>query len=224
MTQKSPSGHHRTTLSGYIFATKGCIDNRKKLVKRQYPLHGLGSVTARHPSSRCQPNFAALNRGRHLYSAWQPSPWALAHILVSQCSIARYNVAKLPLKCISEVDFPESSESKKGRRGAGQYRVPLTVICWGRSCAMKSCVKSDQNWNSDCDVLLFISCRPSITADAWSTSAWSALFTVSVLALLCRYKVGRKFRALGNNATFARDILAMVTIPLAVFCYTQSDL
>ena len=25
-----PSGHHRTTLSAYIFATKACIDNRKK--------------------------------------------------------------------------------------------------------------------------------------------------------------------------------------------------
>jgi len=29
---KSPSGHHRTTLSGYIFATKARIDNRKKLL------------------------------------------------------------------------------------------------------------------------------------------------------------------------------------------------
>ena len=28
--QKSPSEHHRTTLSGYIFATKARIDNRKK--------------------------------------------------------------------------------------------------------------------------------------------------------------------------------------------------
>ena len=28
--QKSPSGHHPTTLSGYIFATKACIDNWKK--------------------------------------------------------------------------------------------------------------------------------------------------------------------------------------------------
>ena len=28
--QKSPSGHHRSTLSGYIFATKARIDNRKK--------------------------------------------------------------------------------------------------------------------------------------------------------------------------------------------------
>jgi len=27
-----------------------------------------------------EPNFAALNRGRHLYSAGRPSGWALAHI------------------------------------------------------------------------------------------------------------------------------------------------
>jgi len=30
LTQKIPSAHHRTTLSGYIFATKACIDNLKK--------------------------------------------------------------------------------------------------------------------------------------------------------------------------------------------------
>jgi len=30
LAKKSPSGHHRTTLSGYIFANKACIDNRKK--------------------------------------------------------------------------------------------------------------------------------------------------------------------------------------------------
>jgi len=35
--QKSPSGHHRTNLSGYIFATEARIDNRKKkLVKQRY--------------------------------------------------------------------------------------------------------------------------------------------------------------------------------------------
>jgi len=28
--QKSQSGHHRTTMSGYVFASKACIDNRKK--------------------------------------------------------------------------------------------------------------------------------------------------------------------------------------------------
>ena len=40
----------------------------------------LGSVTAQYSSSAHQPDFAALNRGRHLYSAGRqrPSRWALA--------------------------------------------------------------------------------------------------------------------------------------------------
>jgi len=37
--QKSPSAHHRTNLSDYIFATKAHIDNGKKLVKQQYLPH-----------------------------------------------------------------------------------------------------------------------------------------------------------------------------------------
>jgi len=37
--KKSPSRHHQTTLSGHTFATKACIDNRKKFVKHQYLLH-----------------------------------------------------------------------------------------------------------------------------------------------------------------------------------------
>jgi len=49
--------------------------------KFQRLLH-LGSVTARHSGSGRQPNFAALNRGCHLYSAGWVSRWALAHILV----------------------------------------------------------------------------------------------------------------------------------------------
>jgi len=106
--QKSPSWHHRTTLSGYIFATKARIDKRKKIVKQQYllmssqygelrPTNGwdrlsslghpskfqlvsrLGSVTARHLIVGVS-QTAALNRGRHLYSAGRPSRWALAHI------------------------------------------------------------------------------------------------------------------------------------------------
>jgi len=32
IAKKSPSGHHRTTLSGYVFATKAHIDNRKNLL------------------------------------------------------------------------------------------------------------------------------------------------------------------------------------------------
>jgi len=99
IAKNSPSGHHRTTLSGYIFANKARIDNRKKNVKQrclahmssQYgelqPTSGwdplaslghpsifqrvsrLGSVTARHSSSGRQPEFVALNKGRHLHSA-----------------------------------------------------------------------------------------------------------------------------------------------------------
>jgi len=116
--KNSPSGHHCTTLSGYIFATKACIDNRKKTVKQQYlphmsPQYGelrptsgwdrfvclghpskfqrlsrLGSVTARYSSSGRQPNFAVLNRGRHLYSAGRSSRWASAHILVYRVSLS----------------------------------------------------------------------------------------------------------------------------------------
>jgi len=42
--------------------------------------------------SERQPNFAALNRGRHLYSAGRPSRWALAHILVTLlCSMVTCN-------------------------------------------------------------------------------------------------------------------------------------
>jgi len=32
IAKNSPSGQHRTNLSGYIFATKALIDNRKKLL------------------------------------------------------------------------------------------------------------------------------------------------------------------------------------------------
>jgi len=41
MMQKSPSEHHRTTLSGYIYANKACMmyrQSEKKLVKLQYLL------------------------------------------------------------------------------------------------------------------------------------------------------------------------------------------
>ena len=108
--QKSPSGHHPTTLSGYIFATDACIDNQKKNL-----LSSNISPTCPHNMVNFGPlaaeivslvwgtpgNFngfrilaallhgtlvvdvsqtAALNRERHLYSAGRPSRWALAHI------------------------------------------------------------------------------------------------------------------------------------------------
>jgi len=49
--QKSPSGHHRTNLSGYIFATKARIDNQKKLVKQQYVLHMSAQCGELRPTS-----------------------------------------------------------------------------------------------------------------------------------------------------------------------------
>jgi len=37
--KKSPSRHHRTTLSGYIFETKGTYRQSEKPIKQQYLLH-----------------------------------------------------------------------------------------------------------------------------------------------------------------------------------------
>ena len=107
--KKSPFRHHRTTLSSCIFATNVFIDNRKKPAippphilliwwisahKRLRSVREFGAplqiltgfaswqryCTA--SSSGRQPNFAALNRGRHPCSAGRPSRWAQAHILV----------------------------------------------------------------------------------------------------------------------------------------------
>ena len=78
----------------------------------------LGSVTARHSSSGRQPNFAAMNRGRHLYSAGRPSRWALAH--VSSCcnccvctrhdaSRSRYRLAVTDTRLISSASYAGAS-------------------------------------------------------------------------------------------------------------------
>jgi len=129
MTQESPSVDHRTTFSGCIFATKENLLNSNisstcrhnmvnvgpltaeirwwvwgtpanfKVVSR------LGCVTARHSGSGCQPNFEALNRGRHLYSAGRPSRWALAHILV--CWIFRRSFCRhvLHMQAVRDCQF-----------------------------------------------------------------------------------------------------------------------
>jgi len=108
--QKLPSGHHRTTLTGYIFATKARIDSRKKNLlssnifsRCPHNMVNFGCLVAEIDSLvwGTPANFngfrvlaallhatlvvgvsqtAALNRGRHLYSAGRPSRWALAHI------------------------------------------------------------------------------------------------------------------------------------------------
>ena len=53
--QKSPSGHRRTTLSGYIFTTNARIDNRKKLVKQQY-VHMFPQYGELRPTSGWDPS------------------------------------------------------------------------------------------------------------------------------------------------------------------------
>jgi len=104
IAKMSPSGHHRTILSGYIFTTKACIDNRKKsflssniFLTCPYNMVNFGPLAAEICWRVCgsPANFngfrvlaalmhgflvVALNRGRHLYSAGRPSRWALAHI------------------------------------------------------------------------------------------------------------------------------------------------
>ena len=112
MAKNSPSGHHCTTLSGYIFATKANIDNQKQnlLNSNIFSIcpHNMGNFgplaaeicwrvwgTSAHfhgfsPLGRVTEwhsvvsvsQTAALNRGHHLYSAGRPSRWALVHILV----------------------------------------------------------------------------------------------------------------------------------------------
>ena len=59
---------HMSSQYGELWPTSGwdplaSLGHPRQLVSR------LGSVTARHSSSGRQPNFAALNRGRHLHSA-----------------------------------------------------------------------------------------------------------------------------------------------------------
>jgi len=112
IVKKSPYGHHLSTLSGYIFAIKARIDNRRKLIKQQYLLHifpqygelgplvaEIGLVVWGTPANfngfrilaallygtsvlGVSQTLRALNRGRYLYLAGRPSRWALAHILV----------------------------------------------------------------------------------------------------------------------------------------------
>jgi len=111
IAKNSQSGHHRTAFSGYVFATKACIDNRKKNLLNSnvsptcsHNMVNFGPLAAEicwrvwgtpsnfnrfrvlaallHGARVGVSQFAALNRGRQLHSAGRPSRWALAYILV----------------------------------------------------------------------------------------------------------------------------------------------
>ena len=82
-------GHPSPTWVYYIYIhfwglwpSNGILPAAKFTLLPSLAFSYIGSVTARHSSSRHQPNFATLNRGRHPYSAGRPSRWAFAHILV----------------------------------------------------------------------------------------------------------------------------------------------
>jgi len=57
IAKMSPSGHHRTTLSGYIFATKARIDNWKN------PLSSIISSTCPHNMVNFGPLTAEIGSG-----------------------------------------------------------------------------------------------------------------------------------------------------------------
>ena len=140
--QKSPSGHHRTTLSGYIFATKAHIDNRKNLLSSSmsstcpHNMVNFGLLAAEigwpvsvplqistgfaswqryctASSSGRQPNFAALNRGRHLYSAGRPSRWALAHISSFCVSFSSEQLLLMPSRIFAVIFRKVLSRDKR---------------------------------------------------------------------------------------------------------------
>jgi len=118
MTQKIAISAPSHNLSGWIFATKACIDNRKNLLSSNTSftcprnMVNFGPLTAeiglgvwgtpanvngfRVLAALLHGTLvvgvsqtAALNKGRHLYSARLPSRWALAHILV--CTVLYFS-------------------------------------------------------------------------------------------------------------------------------------
>ena len=88
-----------------------------------------GFITARHSSIGRQPNFAALNRGRHLYSARRPSRWALAHISSSffffsspNLSRRRLDVCHTSTHGVALVRISDAG-LKRAARGSLKYRM-----------------------------------------------------------------------------------------------------
>jgi len=90
-TEANQTFHNVWPLPGlveYIYTLGGCCSVpefyqvQNSLCVLQVLRSPIGSFTARQSSSVCEPIFAALSTGRHLYSAGRPSRWALAHILI----------------------------------------------------------------------------------------------------------------------------------------------
>ena len=105
--------HHMFSQYGELLLTGGW----DRFVSLGHPanfngfLH-LGSITARYLSSGRQPNFAALNRGRHLYSTGRPSRWALAHIVVGEVLLHVWCPSSLSTNSVKALKETQSTDSK----------------------------------------------------------------------------------------------------------------
>ena len=107
IAKKSPSGHHRTNLSGYIFATKAHIGNRKKFISSNISLtcsHNDGElrptsgwdplVSLGHPckfqrvsrlGSVTAPTCRSTEANQTLHGVW-PSPGLVHYIYIFEGS------------------------------------------------------------------------------------------------------------------------------------------
>ena len=95
----------------------------------QAPLHiSTGFASWQHyctaSSNGRQPNFAALNRGRHLCLAGRPSRWALGHILVCYFFTIISDIIKLACEC-----RPYAIAVTSGSITAVQ-KCSSKVLCW----------------------------------------------------------------------------------------------
>jgi len=105
--QKFAIAHRRTTLSGCIFTTKACINNRKKLVKQLYLLHmssqygellptfGSDRLAPQQMSSGCASSLLQRRRSTEanqtLHDVW-PSPGLVHYIYIfdSSCPVTEF--------------------------------------------------------------------------------------------------------------------------------------
>jgi len=97
LRKQSPSVHHRTIMSGYIFATEACIDNRKKIVKQQYlprcshDVVNFGPLTLTASWDR----FWSLG---HLSKMFQLSLWIFKRNFV--CAFQLTSYTRMPLSIV----------------------------------------------------------------------------------------------------------------------------
>jgi len=78
-------------------------------------------------SSGRQPNFAALNRGRHLCSAGRLSGWALAHILVFCLFCLVVSIGLLECVWFCCIRFNFFSTNLSDWLGRTSFKLPICV-------------------------------------------------------------------------------------------------